>query len=60
MPAMLLGTSPLQATRSSNLQPGLLTYWWYGYRGQVTVRERSKELMQGHPHRVNKCEDPTI
>jgi hypothetical protein len=37
MPAMLLGMSPLQATRSSNLQPGLPTNHWYGCGGQVTA-----------------------
>ena len=35
MPAMLLDTSPQQATRSSNLQPGLLPNHWYGDWGQV-------------------------
>ena len=33
---MLLDTSPQQATRSSNLQPGLLPNHWYGDWGQVT------------------------
>ena len=36
MPAVLLGMSPLKATRSSNLQPGLPTNHWYGCGGQVS------------------------
>ena len=34
---MLLGTSPLQATRFSNLQSGLPTNHWYGCGGQVML-----------------------
>ena len=39
MPAMLLGSSHQQTTRSSNLQPGLLPKHWYGKRGQVNFNE---------------------
>ena len=48
MPAMLPVTSPQQATRSSNLQPGHLTYRRYGERAQVKTTPHNRR--QGSRH----------
>lgn len=44
IPAMLLDTSIRQATRSSNLQPGLLTNHWCGSWGQARVAQARPEV----------------